>query len=81
MLCLAQYPFDLYNENPKEKYLDELIQLGATDKNIKEQLQTRAYNALIDSDIRMVTTSKGKVSNSPANVRKIQGWFKFKKAE
>jgi len=73
--------YTLYNENPKEKYLDELIQLGATDKNIKEQLQTRAYNALIDSDIRMVTTSKGKVSNSPANVRKIQGLFKFKKAE
>ena len=73
--------YTLYNENPKEKYLDELIQLGATDKNIKEQLQTRAYNALIDSDIRMVTTSKGKVSNSPANARKIQGLFKFKKAE
>ena len=73
--------YTLYNENPKEKYLDELIQLGATDKNIKEQLQTRAYNALIDSDIRMVTTSKGKVSNNPANARKIQGLFKFKKAE
>ena len=25
--------------------------------------------------------SKGKVSNSPANARKIQGLFKFKKAE
>lgn len=74
--------YTLYNENPKEKYLTELIELGATDKNIKSQLQTRAYNALVDQDIRFITNSRGKVTNNPTTVRKLQGGlFRFGQKE
>ena len=50
--------YTLYNENPKPKYLDELIELGATDKNIKSQLETRSFNALVDQYISFITNSK-----------------------
>ena len=70
--------YTLYNENPKEQYLNELIELGATDKNIKSQLQTRSYNALVDQDIRFISNSRGHVPNNPATMRKLQGGlFRF----
>lgn len=70
--------YTLYNENPKEQYLNELIELGATDKNIKSQLQTRSYNALVDQDIRFISNSRGHISNNPTTMRKLQGGlFRF----
>lgn len=73
--------FTLYNQTLKPEYLDRLIQLGATDANIKNQLQTRAYKALVPADIREVTNNKGKVPNNLSSVRKIehQGLFNFRR--
>jgi len=71
--------YALYNENPKPKYLDELIELGVVDKNIKSQLETRAFNALVDQDIRYITSKSGKVANTPTNARKVQSLFNFGK--
>jgi hypothetical protein len=72
--------FTLYNQTLKPEYLDRLIQLGATDANIKNQLETRAFKALVPADIREVTNNKGKVPNNLSSVRKIehQGLFNFR---
>lgn len=71
----------LYNQTLKPEYLDKLIELGATDANIKNQLETRAYKALVPADIREVTNNKGKVPNNLSSVRKIehQGLFNFRR--
>jgi hypothetical protein len=69
--------YTLYNENPKPKYLDELIELGAVDKTIKSQLETRAFNALVDQDIRYITNKRGTVPNNPTSARKVQSLFNF----
>lgn len=73
--------FVLYNQTLKPEYLDRLIELGATDANIKNQLETRAYKALVPADIREVTNNKGKVPNNLSSVRKIehQGLFNFRR--
>lgn len=73
--------FVLYNQTLKPEYLDKLIELGATDANIKNQLKTRAYKALVPADIREVTNNKGKVPNNLSSVRKIehQGLFNFRR--
>ena len=71
--------YTLYNENPKPKYLDELIELGAVDKTIKSQLETRAFNALVDQDIRYITNKRGTVPNNPTSARKVQSLFNFGK--
>ncbi len=73
--------FVLYNQTLKPEYLDKLIELGATDANIKNQLETRAYKALVPADIREVTNNKGKVPNNLSSVRKIehQGLFNFRR--
>ena len=64
--------FILYNKTMKPEYLNRLIELGATDKNIKSQLEARAYKALVPADLRDITKNKGKVPNTPTTIRKLE---------
>jgi len=69
--------YDMYNQNPQSKYLDQLIKLGAVDSNIKSALETRTVNALLPQDIRFITDKKGSVPNTPTEARKVNRIFNF----